>query len=323
MTAAKPLREYLVPFLDFCEVQKGLADNTQRNYRQYLRVFFDWLKKHGHEGLTPEELNAEHIWDYRLYLARKHKTPTSAYLTKRSQNFYLVALRAFLEFLAERDIDTVASSKVKLAKHKPDETISFLDPREIESMAALPDVSKPEGLRDRAIMETFFSSGMRISELVSLDLAQLSPLRHRAKDADRTYEVPIIGKGKRPRTIFISPRAAHWLRAYLSGRKDDDKAAFINSRRKSKESRRLSPRYIQYMIAKYARTAGLAKKVTPHILRHSYATDLLSRGADLRSVQELLGHKNVATTQMYTHVTNKRLREVHEKFHGEKYFHRA
>jgi site-specific recombinase XerD len=315
MSASKPLREYVVPFLEFCEVQKGLADNTQRNYRNYLHVFFAWLKRHGHEALTPEKLTTEHIWNYRLYLAQQHHTPAGNYLTKRSQNFYLVALRAFLEFLAERDIDTVASSKVKLAKYKPEQTTSFLDPREIEAMVALSDVTKQEGLRDRAIMETFFSSGMRISELVSLNLAQLSPVR-RSKDADKTYEVAIIGKGKRPRTIFISPRAAHWIRAYLAGRKDDDKAAFINTRRKGKQSRRLSARYIQYMISKYARAAGLAKKVTPHILRHSYATDLLSRGADLRSVQELLGHKNVATTQMYTHVTNKRLREVHEKFHG-------
>jgi site-specific recombinase XerD len=316
MSSPKPLREYLVPFLDFCEVQKGLADNTQRNYRQYLRAFFYWLKKQGFEGLAPEELTTEHIWDYRLYLARKHRSPAGNYLIKSSQNIYLVALRAFLEFLAERDIDTVASSKIKLAKHKPHETTSFLDPREIEAMVTLPDVSKPEGLRDRAIMETLFSSGMRIAELVSLDVAQLSPLQRGAKDTDRTYEVPIIGKGKRPRTIFISPRAAHWIRQYLAERNDDDKAAFINTRWKSKQSKRLSPRYIQYMISKYARAAGLAKKVTPHILRHSYATDLLSRGADLRAVQELLGHKNIATTQMYTHVTNKRLREIHEKFHG-------
>src|SRR5215471_10313929 len=143
----KPLREYLVPFLDYCEVQKGLADNTQRNYRNYLRVFFEWLKKKGHEQLTPEQLSAEHLWDYRLYLARGHRSPVGSYLTKRSQNFYLTALRAFLQFLAERDIDTLPSSKVKLAKHKTDETISFLDPREIDAMMQLPDVGKPDGLR--------------------------------------------------------------------------------------------------------------------------------------------------------------------------------
>jgi len=316
MPARKPLREYLVPFLDFCEVQKGLADNTQRNYRNYLRVFFAWLSKHGHERLTPHQLTAEHVWDYRLYLARKHKSPTGRYLTKRSQNFYLTALRAFLEFLAERDIDTLPSSKVKLAKQKADETISFLDPREVNAIVQLPDVTKPEGLRDRAIIETLFSSGMRISELISLDIDQLSPLRRAAPNADKTYEIPIIGKGKRPRTIFISPRAANSIRAYLAERRDDEKALFTNTRSKNPQTKRLSPRYIQHMIPKYARLAGLAKKVTPHTLRHSYATDLLSRGADLRSVQELLGHKNVATTQMYTHVTNKRLREIHEKFHS-------
>jgi site-specific recombinase XerD len=312
----KSLREYLVPFLDFCEVQKGLADNTQRNYRNYLRVFFAWLKKHGHERLTPDQLGAEHVWDYRLYLARKHRSPTGRYISKRSQNFYLTALRAFLEFLAERDIDTLPSSKVKLAKHNADDTISFLDSREVDAMVKLPDVTKPDGLRDRAIIETLFSSGMRISELISLSVDQLSPLRHDRKVPDKTHEIPIIGKGKRPRTVFISPRATQWLREYLSGRQDDEEAAFINTRSKNPKSRRLSPRYIQHIISKYARAAGLSKKVTPHTLRHSYATDLLSHGADLRSVQELLGHKNVATTQMYTHVTNKRLREIHEKFHS-------
>src|SRR5262249_48493404 len=163
-------------------------------------------------------------------------------------------------------------------------TISFLDAREVEAMVQLPDVTKPEGLRDRAIMETFFSSGMRISELTSLDLAQCSALRHNKKVGDRTYEIAIIGKGKRPRTIFISPRAAHWIRAYLASRGDDEKALFINTRSKNPHSRRLTPRYIQHMITKYSRAAGLSKKVTPHTLRHSYATDLLSHGADLRSV---------------------------------------
>jgi integrase/recombinase XerD len=311
MSARKPLREYLVPFLDYCEVQKGLADNTQRNYRNYLRVFFAWLEKRGHAGLAPDQLSAEHVWDYRLHLARKHKSPDGRYLAKHSQNLYLVALRAFLEFLAVRDIDTLPSSKVKLAKQTADETIAFLDPKEIEAMLKLPDATKPQGLRDRAIMETFFSSGMRISELVSLNVDQLAPLLSHTKDAGRTYEIPIIGKGKRPRTIFISPHAAQQIRSYLASRADDEKALFISTRSRN----RLSVRYIQHMIPKYARAAGLSKKVTPHTLRHSYATDLLSQGADLRSVQELLGHKNVATTQMYTHVTNKRLREIHEKFH--------
>ena len=179
-----------------------------------------------------------------------------------------------------------------------------------------PDTAKPEGLRDRAIMETLFSSGMRISELVALDVEQLAALLHDKPDTERTLELPIVGKGKHIRTIFISPRAGHWIRAYLASRGDDLKPLFINSRSRNPESKRLTPRAIQLMIGKYARLAGLAKKVTPHTMRHTYATDLLSHGADLRSVQELLGHKNVSTTQIYTHVTNKRLRDIHEQFHG-------
>ncbi len=181
-------------------------------------------------------------------------------------------------------------------------------------MLGIPDTSTLGGLRDRAIMELFFSSGMRISELVAIDVDQVSFLSD--KSTTRTYELSIVGKGKHIRTIFISPRAAEWLRSYLSKRRDVFRPLFINHRLKEEEVSRLTPRSIQKMIARCAILAGLSKKVTPHTLRHSYATDLLSRGADLRSVQELLGHKNVATTQIYTHVTNKRLRDIHEKFHG-------
>ena len=221
-----------------------------------------------------------------------------------------------LRFLAERDIETLPSTKIKLAKQKSEETISFLELHEIESMLKLPDTTKPEGLRDRAIIETLFSSGMRISELVALDVDQVSLLMREKNSSIRTYELSIVGKGKHIRTIFISPRAAHWIRAYLARRGDDLKPLFINSRSRNPEQKRLTPRAIQLLIAKYARLAGLSKKVTPHTLRHTYATDLLSHGADLRSVQELLGHKNVSTTQVYTHVTNKRLRDIHEQFHG-------
>jgi site-specific recombinase XerD len=310
------LRTYLLPFLDYCEIEKGLSNNTQRNYRQYLRVFFAWLDKTHHADLKPRELTAQYVWDYRLYLARNYKTPSGPYLTKKSQNFYLIALRALLRYLAERDIETVASTKIKLAKQKAEEPIAFLERHEVEEMLKQPDTAKPEGLRDRAIMETLFSSGMRIAELVALDVEQLAPLMQEKKDAEHTLELPIIGKGKHIRTIFISPRAARWIRAYLASRGDDLKPLFINSRSRNPESKRLTPRAIQLLIGKYARLAGLSKKVTPHTLRHTYATDLLSHGTDLRSVQELLGHKNVSTTQVYTHVTNKRLRDIHEQFHG-------
>jgi site-specific recombinase XerD len=262
----------------------------------------------------PHELTPKHIWDYRLYLARTYKSPIGATLGKKSQNYYLIALRALLNYLADRDIDSLSSSKVKLAKQKSDETISFLEMRDVETMLKIPDTKTPAGLRDRAIMELFFSSGMRISELVALNADQMSFFKD--NDTKRTYELSIVGKGKYVRTIFISPRAAKWLRTYLSKRRDVHKPLFVNFRSRDPDNKRLSPRSIQKMIARCALLAGLSKKVSPHTLRHTYATDLLAHGADLRSVQELLGHKNVSTTQIYTHVTNKRLRDVHEKFHG-------
>ncbi|PIR82278.1 hypothetical protein COU20_03820 [Candidatus Kaiserbacteria bacterium CG10_big_fil_rev_8_21_14_0_10_59_10] len=311
-----PIIEHILPFLDYCEVEKGLSNNTQRNYAHYLGLFTGWLKKTGKGTLLPHELSAQHIWDYRLYLAREYKTRSGAYLGKKSQNYYLIALRALLDYFTERDIESLPSSKVKLAKQKSEETISFLDVRDIEKMLAVPDTATSVGLRDRAIMELFFSSGMRISELVALNADQLSFLSD--KRTDRTYELSIVGKGKHVRTIFISPRAAHWLRAYLATRRDTFKPLFINVRPRNAESRRLAARSIQKMISRVAMLAGLSKKVTPHTLRHTYATDLLFHGADLRSVQELLGHRNVATTQVYTHVTNKHLRDIHERFHGGK-----
>lgn len=311
-----PIKDHILPFLDYCEIEKGLSNNTQRNYKQYLSLFTGWLRVIGEENLKPGELTAKHIWDYRLYLARQYKAPTGEYLSKKSQNYYLIALRALLNYFAEHDIVSLPSSKVKLAKQKAEETISFLEVSDVEKMIKVPDISTIAGLRDRAIMELFFSSGMRISELVALNADQLSMIND--KKSDKTYELSIVGKGRHIRTIFISPRAAEWLRSYLDKRHDVFKPLFINHRSKDADNNRLTPRYIQGMISKCAMLAGLSKKVTPHTLRHSYATDLLSHGADLRSVQELLGHKNVSTTQVYTHVTNKRLRDIHERFHGGK-----
>lgn len=308
------IQEQVIPFLDYCEIEKGLSDNTQRNYRQYLKIFTDWLARTQNGNLCPEDLTPKHIWDYRLYLAREYRTPRGGTLGKKSQNYYLIALRALLDYFAERDIPSLPSAKVKLAKQKDEDHISFLELRDVERLLKIPDIETESGLRDRAILELFFSSGMRISELTALNSDDVSFLSD--KNPHRTYELSIVGKGKRVRTIFISPRAAEWLRKYLSSRKDMGEALFVNIRSKNPEENRLSPRSIQSMIGRCARLAGLSQKVTPHTLRHTYATDLLGRGADLRSVQELLGHKNVSTTQVYTHVTNKRLRDIHEKFHG-------
>lgn len=315
--SSTPLREHLLPFLDYCEIEKGLSSNTQRNYQQYLNLFVKWLSVNKTPDLLPHDLTPEHIWDYRLFIARTYKTLRNENLSKKSQNYYLIALRALLAFLADRDIETLPSSKIKLAKQKAEETISFLDVQDIEVMLNVPNVTTINGLRDRTIMELFFSSGMRISELTALNQSQMSMLNDKAED--KTYELSIIGKGKHIRTIFISPRSAFWIREYLKKRHDVEKPLFINTRSNSEE-RRLTPRSIQLMIQRSSLLAGVSKKVTPHTLRHTYATDLLNRGADLRSVQELLGHKNVATTQIYTHVTNKRLRDIHEKFHGGKDF---
>lgn len=308
-----PLREHVLPFLDYCEIEKGLSANTQRNYLQYLTLFTNWLADNGLKDIKPHELTADHIWDYRLFLARSYKTNRGEYLSKKSQNYYLIALRALLSYLAERDIEALPSSKIKLAKQKSEETISFLDLNDITAMLKVPDVSTLKGLRDRTILELFFSSGMRISELTALNQDQMSMLKD--NDESRTYELSIVGKGKHIRTIFISPRAAKWIRRYLKERHDVEKPLFTNLS-KNGASKRLSPRAIQMMIKRTALLAGVSKKVTPHTLRHTYATDLLDHGADLRSVQELLGHKNVSTTQIYTHITNKRLRDIHEKFHS-------
>jgi|tagenome__1003787_1003787.scaffolds.fasta_scaffold20673260_1 site-specific recombinase XerD len=313
----KSLTAFILPFLDYCDVEKGLSDNTQRTYGHLLQLFTNWLHKTGNADLLPHELTAKHVWNYRLYLARSYKDAHGKHLSKKSQNSYLIALRALLDFLAERDIDTLPSNKVKLAKQKDDAPVSFLDRRDLERMLAVPDTKTALGLRDRAIMELLFSTGLRIAELVALNVDQVGFLND--KNATRTYELSIVGKGKHIRTIFISPRAAEWLRDYLAVRRDAYDALFINHRAhdidNDTDTTRLSARSIQKMIAHTALLAGISKKVTPHTLRHTYATDLLSHGADLRSVQELLGHKNVATTQIYTHVTNKRLRDVHEKFH--------
>ncbi len=321
---SKPIADHILPFLDYCEVEKGLSVNTQRNYKQYLNLFVKWLAATDRMKLLPGELTADHVRDYRLYLARTYLTPLGGPLGRKSQNYYLIALRALLDYFAERDIVSIPSAKVKLAKQGVERTVSFLETRDVEKMLAVPNTETYIGVRDRAIMELFFSSGMRISELTSLNTGQVSFLED--KNKERTYELSIIGKGRRARAVFISPRAASWLRRYMERRhaagvafrSEPSSPLFVHVRSRSDAEARLTPRSIQKMIARSARIAGLSKKVTPHTLRHTYATDLLAHGADLRSVQELLGHQNVATTQIYTHVTNKRLRDIHEKFHGGK-----
>lgn len=309
-TSKKPVIKHVPDFLDYCEIEKGLASLTQENYQRYLSIFTKWLKSYGKENLLPHELTPEDVWAYRLFLSREYKTLHGEPLKRVTQHYYLVALRALLNYFSDKDIQALPSSKVTLPKDSREKSLKFLNLANLKELMEAPDVSKIQGLRDRAIMECLFSTGLRIAELVRLNKNQIN---FKQKDG---LELVITGKGGTVRTIYFSNRSLGWLKKYLDTRTDMDPALFINYRSKNAESLRLSARSIESAIKKYSMMAGLPISVTPHTLRHSYATDLLTQGVDLRTVQEFLGHKNIATTQIYTHITNKRLKEVHKKYHG-------
>lgn len=317
----KPILEHVKDFLDYCEVEKGLSDNTQRNYQHYLRKFEVWLRKKSKQDITPHELTKDDIWNYRLFLSRAQDTSGKS-LSKLTQNYYLVALRALLGYFVAKDIASLPPAKVALPKDaKESRTIKFLELDQIEKLLNSPNPQNSAGLRDKVILETFFSTGMRVAELVSLNREQFDSVWgkfERSGEARQDFELGIIGKGNRPRTVYFSERALGWLKKYLKTRGDKEKALFVNYRSRSQEEHRLTARSVERIIKKYALRAGVPFFTTPHTLRHSYATDLLSQGVDLRSIQEFLGHKSIATTQIYTHVTNKRLRDIHRQFHSGK-----
>ena len=302
-----PLTQHLTSFLDWLDIEKGLSNKSQENYSRFLKKFIDWLKKSNLEDLKPHELSPAHIWEYRVYLSRNSKKP----LKKSTQNYYLIALRSLLNYFADRDILSLPSEKIKLAKDKDEKRVHFLNLEQVEKLVSIPNIQKINELRDRAILETLFSTGLRIAELVSLNQEQMI-----IKPTTKDLEISIIGKGGHVRTVFFSEKAIYWIRKYLDTRKDNNKALFISYQGRKNTSKRLTDRSIERSIKKYALLAGLSSKTTPHTLRHSFATDLLNQGVDLRLIQEFLGHRNIATTQVYTHVTNKQLRDVHRKFHG-------
>ncbi|MFC1629849.1 tyrosine-type recombinase/integrase, partial [Patescibacteria group bacterium] len=315
--SSKSIIEHIPDFLDYCEIEKGLSNNTQKNYKQYLEKFISWLKNPPTGGnkknLKPHELTADHIWDYRLYLSRFH-TYKGKPLKKITQNYYLIALRALLSYFTAKDVHSLPADKIGLPKDaKKDKVVKFLNLEQIEKLLVAPDIKKPSGLRDRAILEAFFSTGLRIAELVSLNREQFVNIKNK-----KDLELSIIGKGERPRTVYFSERALSWIKKYLEIRTDNEKALFIHYRSRKGIENRLMPRSIQRIVKKSSILAGVPISTTPHTLRHSYATDLLTQGVDLRSIQEFLGHKNIITTQIYTHVTNKRLRDIHRKFHSGK-----
>ncbi|MFA6995177.1 MAG: tyrosine-type recombinase/integrase [Patescibacteria group bacterium] len=313
MDKNKTIIKYLADYLDYCEIEKGLSSKTQENYTRFLKKFFNWLKETNQEGLKPSSLTPEHIWRYKVYLARHVDPKAKKTLKKTTQNYYLIALRSILEFFAEKDIPSLPSSKIKLAKDKADKEIKFLTLEQLARLLESPDQGSIIGLRDRALLETLFSTGLRVAELAALNQEQL-----RIKTDTLDIETAIIGKGSKIRTVYFSDRAVKALRRYLSERKDFDEALFINYRRGGalkQESRRLTVKSIEDIVKKYVKITGLPVMATPHTLRHSFATDLLNQGVDLRTVQEFLGHSNIATTQIYTHVTNKQLRDIHRKIH--------
>lgn len=304
------LKEHFLDYLDWLELEKGLSSKSQENYSKFLKTFFDFLAINKLEELKPSELNADLVWKYRLFLSRQYKQKNATNLKRSTQNHYLVALRSFLSFFVEKDIPSLPPTKVKIPKNKDEKTINFLTLDQVEVLLQTPDVSGTIGLRDRTILETFFSTGLRVAELVALNREQIT-----IKEDTQDIEVGIIGKGGHPRTVYFSSRTIDWIRKYLRTRSDNEKALFINYGGRAPLTR-LNIRSIERMVKKYALMAGLPVTTTCHTMRHSFATDLLMKGVDLRVVQEFLGHRNIATTQVYTHVTKPHLREIHKRLHG-------
>ena len=306
-----PIIKTIPDFLDYCEIEKGLSNNTQRNYKRYLNKFVLWLKMAKKENLKPYELTPEDIWNYRLYLSR-FQDKKGKPLKKVTQNYYLIALRALLSYYTDKDIVSIPADKVKLPKDaKKEKTIKFLNLEQIEKLLLSPNTKTKIGLRDRTILESFFSTGLRIAELVALNKEQFSNIKNK-----KDLELSIVGKGDNPRTVYFSERALNWVKKYLEINKDEEKALFVHYRSRKGVDNRLTARSIERIIKKYAILAGVPVFTTPHTIRHSYATDLLNQGVDLRTIQEFLGHKSIVTTQIYTHVTNKRLRDIHRQFHS-------
>ncbi len=307
----KPIINLIPDFLDYCEVEKGLASKTQENYDRYLHKFVLWLKNAKKDTLLPHQLTAEDIWAYRLFLSR-FQNKKGVPLQKVTQNYYLIALRALLSYFAAKDIVSLPADKIALPKDaRKEKTVKFLNLEQVEKLLVAPDIKTPQGIRDRAILETFFSTGTRIAELVALNREQFANMEKK-----KDLELGIIGKGSTPRTVYFSERALEWIKKYLEAVKSKEKPLFIHFRAKNNAEPRLTARSIERIVKKYAILSGVPFFTTPHTLRHSYATDLMNQGVDLRSIQEFLGHKNIVTTQIYTHVTNKRLRDIHRQFHS-------
>lgn len=306
MTEITELQRLITRFLENLEVGRNKAFKTVENYHHYLQRFADFIG-----DKKPGELSLDDVHKYQMFLNR-YKDERERPLSVKTQNYHIIALRAFLKYLIRQDIPTLAPEKIDLKKI-PERIVDSLTRDEMDRLFEAIDLSKKAGLRDRAMLETLYSTGLRVSELTSLNRSQV--------DLERR-EFAIRGKGSKPRIVFLSECCVKWIRMYLTDRTDNWEPLFISFGRNRDdeelslgEKRRLTPYSVQTIVRQAAKIAGLGKKVTPHVIRHSFATELLHNGADIRAVQDMLGHASITTTQIYTHSTNARLREVHERFH--------
>lgn len=297
-------------FLEYTEIEKGRSLKTIENYDRYLSKFLQFAKTENPKDITDEMLREYRLWLNRQIVPNGNKET----IKKKTQNYYLIALRAFLKYLQKRGVEALSPERIELAKVS-ERSLDLISHQELERLMEAPLSSKTKGpveelkkLRDKAILELLFSTGLRVSELCSLNA-----------DLDlSSEELSVRGKGEKIRVVFISKDAKDTLKTYLNKRGDMDEALFINISKSNSDSKRLTPRSVERIVKYYAIKAGITRKVSPHVIRHSFATDLLSNGADLRSVQALLGHANISTTQVYTHVTDTHLRDVHRAFHGKR-----
>lgn len=300
------LSALITDFLEYLELERNTSQLTIKNYDHYLRRFLEFA-----QDINPKDIDLNMVRKYRLYLSRYSDPKTKKGLKRITQNYFMIALRAFLRYLARIDVETLSPEKVELGDTDP-RPLKVLDETHLRNLLDAPDTAKKDGIRDRAILETLFSTGLRVSELASLNRDTINLQRR---------EFGIVGKGGKERVVFISDSAAHWLEKYLNIRQDTFKPLFIRFQGRinlenNGEGMRLTSRSIERVVEKYVKALGLPVKATPHTLRHSFATDLLINGADIRSVQEMLGHSNISTTQIYTHVTNAHLKDVHKSFHS-------
>ncbi len=314
------LKKLKTQFLEYLEIEKGRAERTIENYDHYLNRFVEFAKKQKIENA--ENITNDLIREFRLWLNKqpagiksaKGKPVLVETLSKKTQNYYMIALRVFFRYLGKRDIKSLSADKIELAKI-PERPIDLITPAELSRLLNAPDGNDLKALRDKAILELLFSTGLRVSELCSLP----------REISTEFEELSIRGKGGKVRVVFISEEARAALKKYQNARKDMEEGLFVQveaenemskNKKKKKEIKHLTKRSIERIVKYYAIKAGISKKVTPHVIRHCFATDLLSNGADIRSVQMMLGHSNISTTQIYTHVTDKQLREIHKKFHN-------